>query len=459
MTSRIRVATTLSLALGIIGLGLNHISHAALALEPSDAGGSVTALAPPVDPGCEGYQAWTNQSNPRSDVLGTNNSAYPEANATYWTTLVVGRSGTTLTIRGRYPQARYMSLQTYDENRNVLDAINDVALNPDPGQNNPFRTGFAQGTYTAQLVFGRKPMSSVPANTLYTGGLLAVGLVYRVYYSNNPDNLAGTSLDPILPELTIDGVPLSSCPPRPIVLPEDALVWGRLDNGDYMGTKPPIETIPSNPPRWTLVDTSGNTPYYPSEDNSYMAAAISRDYLQFPYNYELVVMRFRTPTFPDTQAGVAPYAPAQVRFWSVCQNEPLLTSVVRCSPDNAHVDRNGFATYVISDPSKRPPDDILNRWGARWIAWGALQPNDVMYDIENNALTSDDGLFYYGLVLYRQTMADPGFTQSIENVSQLALNVQKTVMGAYWPTIGYCTRRTFQLSGAGCIEPNSRAKE
>ena len=406
-------------------------------------------VAIPADPGCEGYQVWTTQSNPRSDSTGLNNSAYPEANATYWATQVTGTADTMVTTHGQYPLARYVSFQLYDDNRNVLDSLNDVAINPDSGQNNPYRSGTDQGTYTVHLVFGRKPIKP-RANTIYTAGLTSAALVYRIYYSNNPDDLSGSTP---LPSITIDGVEQISCPPRPIIVPEDATVWGRLDNGEFFGNKPSnlLSFSAANPPIWSLVTTNQNTPYYPSEDNSYMAAVISRDYLNAPFPYDLLVLRFAAPTVPDTQAGVPPYAAAQVRFWSLCQDEPITTSVVRCTPDNVALNRDGFVTFVVSDPSKRPADDILAQWGAGWMPWGALQPNDVVYDIDDNPLTNASGVFYNGLLLYRQTMADPFFAQSIANVAQLSPRLRKDAMGDYWPAIGYCSAASFQTLGSGCI--------
>src|SRR5205085_6977924 len=55
------------------------------------------------DPPCANYQAWQIQANPRSDTTRLNNSAYPEANATYWATILGEPTGTTLVARGQYP--------------------------------------------------------------------------------------------------------------------------------------------------------------------------------------------------------------------------------------------------------------------------------------------------------------------------------------------------------------------
>jgi hypothetical protein len=407
-------------------------------------------LAPASASSCVNYQAWQGQSNPRSDSSGFSNHAYPEANATYWSTVLNLPLGSTVTIKGRFPLARYMALQIYDSDRNVLSAINDVAINPDPGQNNPYRSGTAQGTYTVQLVFGRQPFRGPAPNTIYTANQVQVGLVYRIYYSNNPDDLTGGTFDPVLPNLTVSGTTLTSCPPSPIITPEDATVWGRLDNIDYVGT-PPAKVRAVGPPYWVFSVTNPLTPYYPSQDNSYMSAVISREYLNPPDSNDMVVIRMKPPTFDDTQAGVPPYAPANVRFWSMCQDEPMTTMVVRCIPDRAAAMLNGFVTFVISDPGKRPADAVLSQWGASWIAWGALEPGDVVYDINMNPLTNSNGVFYYGLILYRQTMASPAFAQSIANVSQLPISQRQAAMGDYWPIIGYCTAAQFQALGAGCI--------
>jgi hypothetical protein len=407
---------------------------------------------PHIDPGCENYPAWYVQMNSQTDALGVNNHWFPEYNATYWGTAFSYPLGTVLTIKGQYPEARYISFQLYDTNRTILDSINDVDINPDPGTNNPFRGGAAQGTYTVRVIFGRRP-ERAPANTLYTNGLSVAGVLYRVYYPDDPQNLPGGPVNPVLPQMSVGGVNLASCPPRPI-LPEESTLSGRLDDIDFVGVPPAIN--PPILPVWTTTITSPFLPFFPSQDSSYLAAVIDRDWLLPPFQNDMVVVRMKVPTFTDTQAGVPPYAPANVRFWSLCENELITTSVVRCVPDNKAATQNGYATFVISDPSKRPSDAVLGQWGASWIAWGALLPTDVIYGIGGNALTNADGVFYYGLLIYRQVEADPNFAQSIANVSQLPILQRPGAMGEYWPKIGYCRAAAFQAMGAGCIRPTEQ---
>ena len=182
-----------------------------------------------------------------------------------------------------------------------------------------------------------------------------------------------------------------------------------------------------------------------------MAIVITRDRWLPPINlYDMVVLRMKTPTVTDTQAGVPPYAPANMRYWSICENELMSTSVVRCVADNQAATLDGFATFVISDPSKRPSNAVLSRWGATWLPWGALAPHDVIYSFWGAPLTSESGVFYYGMILYRQMLADPNFAQSIENIAKLPITQQREAMGDYWPQIGHCTAAAFEALGARC---------
>jgi hypothetical protein len=408
------------------------------------------------DAGCELYQAWQAQSNVRSDPTGMRNIAYPEGTATYWATSLSYAAGTIVAIKGRFPRARYMSLQIYDEQRSIVGAINDQDILPDAGQNNPFRTGTEQGTYTVQIVFGRMPLRPAP-NTIYTGALTQVVLLYRVYSPNQVNDLTGGTFDPVLPVLSVNGQTLSSCPPRPIIAPEDLTVWGRLDNLDWAGTVPSssVRLPATNPPSWALTVPTNATPFYANADNSYMSAFLSREYLRPPYSFDMAVLRMRAPTFPNTQAGEAPYLAnneRQVRLWSVCQYDTYTSGVNRCVADNSARISGGFATIVISDPSRRPSDAVLERHGARWMSWGALQNGDFVYDINLNKVGNDKPVYFYATLMYRQTIPNRAWTQSMAYIgSNYPASQWKSAMGDYWPSIGYCSAANFELYGAGCI--------
>jgi hypothetical protein len=185
-----------------------------------------------------------------------------------------------------------------------------------------------------------------------------------------------------------------------------------------------------------------------------MKAIVSRQYLLPPYSNDLVVMRMRAPTFANTQAGDPPYlatSSRQVRFWSVCEDDPLTSGVNRCIEDNQAINTNGFITIVMSDPSKKPADSTLALYGAEWMSWGALQNGDTLYDVNLNPVTNTQPVYYYGGILYRQTLPNPSWNQSIAYVSANYPNSQwQTVMGDYWPSISYCTLSSFTTLGAAC---------
>ncbi len=410
------------------------------------------------DPGCLATDAWHTQGSVKTDTVGTRNTNYPEQNATYWITAFELPAGSVLRVRGQYPRARYMALQIYDENRNVIDAINDATIDPEPGQNNPYRTGTVQGTYSVNVVFGRKPARTAPPNTIYTERVARVILMYRIYYSTDSDDLTGGTTTPVLPVISQGGVPMPTCPVRPIIVPEDQLVWGRLDNTDFSGSVPPIssQAPAAISPVWGMSVTGPTTRYYPSQDNSYMFAVVSREFLSPPYINDMVVVRIKAPTFVNTQGGEPPYwstTTRQVRFWSICSNEPQTTGVVRCAADYQAPLRDGYATVVISDPSNRPSNEVLAQHAATWIPWGALTPGDTVYDENDVPMTNADGVFYQGAVLYRQTMANPGWTQSFTAVGRLPRDQWRDAMGEYWPSAGYCTAGDFVAFGGGCFVP------
>ncbi len=86
------------------------------------------------------------------------------------------------------------------------------------------------------------------------------------------------------------------------------------------------------------------------------------------------------------------------------------------------------------------------------MSWGALLNGDFVYDINANPVGNAQSVYYFGILLYRQTISNPGWTQSITNVgNNNAIRDMKTAMGDYWPQIDYCKASDFAAFGVGCI--------
>jgi hypothetical protein len=58
---------------------------------------------------------------------------------------------------------------------------------------------------------------------------------------------------------------------------------------------------------------------------------------------------------------------------------------------------------------------------------------------------------YYTNLLYRQTLASPGFTQSFASAFALPPAQWPAATGPYWPVGGYCSSADFSAFGVGCI--------
>jgi hypothetical protein len=144
-------------------------------------------------------------------------------------------------------------------------------------------------------------------------------------------------------------------------------------------------------------------------DNAYVYAFVSRGF------GPVVVVHGKAPTFAATypDARVMPGG-VQLRYWSLCQNDPFSERYVACRRDDQVRRRGGDFTIVISPPRDWPAAARPRCAStASWIPCGP-QPQ--------------------GVVLYRQMLASPSFGQAIQNV---AYGSEKSQMGPYYPSGRY----------------------
>ncbi len=143
------------------------------------------------------------------------NIAYPDAGATYWVAGFRRPPGSQLMLKGKYPHARFMSMQTYDLLGRGADALADYQIDPQPRSKNPFRHGVNRTTrkrsYKVSLVHEKNPGFPLEAydgeparNKLYaipdggpitetdsTGTYELDLLMMRVYVPDKGRNLTG----------------------------------------------------------------------------------------------------------------------------------------------------------------------------------------------------------------------------------------------------------------------------
>jgi hypothetical protein len=380
------------------------------------------------------------------------NIAYPDTSATYWALTYSLAGGEHLVIHGQFPEARYASFITYAPTGGALGVLTDRDIDPDPGSTNPFRGQGAgepgKRSYTIEvrgdagddpnaLTSVSVPDSPSPSNTTTTAGgattapprelpmppiVLGSGggdgergtLLYRVYVPTDAgDPLGGAPL----PEVSIatDGggeeTPVPTCA-KPAASPNGKAIVEQF--GPATDTEPPATPIFIRPGR-----NANNL--FPNPDNVYVATIV-RD-----RPGEVVVVRAKAPTFPDTAAGDPVTGDEQVRFWSLCTNEYRKPyPVTECARDDqVPLDDQGMFTFVISTPQDRP----ANATEADGVVW--LDIGDTTYD---------------SVLLFRHMLASPTFAEAATKLAPGALAT--STMGPYAPVGAYCTRATFEEGGA-----------
>ncbi len=378
-------------------------------------------------------------------TLDAFNLAYPDTSADYWMTHFGALPGSKLVIEGRYPEARYFSFHAYDEAQRPVASIYDAQIRPDKGPNPYISRGADGGTYTVTVVFEPPPEKPEP-NTVYAGEMENGGrnpagwVIYRIYIPDDPDARTGGVPLPRVTLVTVDGnveLPLEPCSNEPPGLGDELDRRIAQANYPFEGERHVPGTY--DPPRWKRFygtdrefrDWCGDygqscdegpkmtSGFLANQQIAYLYARISREF------GDVVVVRFKTPSFPDTRAGEHPSTPRDVRYWSLCQNNDATQRVVDCFADYQTVVQDGWATFVVSDPEDRPAN-ATPAHGINWMPWG--------------------GAYYTGVLIYRHMLPARSFGAAIHNIPE-GTEIAK-VMKTYMPYAGYCTSERFERFGA-----------
>ena len=173
-------------------------------------------------------------------------------------------------------------------------------------------------------------------------------------------------------------------------------------------------------PSETSQELGGSGGFFSNVHNAYLAAAVSRE------RGKVLVTRMRAPSFPDTRRGAKRMRPAQLRYFSMCENEFASQRFIACrADDQTVVDRHGFATYVMSTPAQRPAT-ASRKCGVTWLPWGP---------------------FRNGLLIYRHMLPSSGFEASIQRAE---VEHEAETMGDYYPVSRYYADGAAYDGQAGC---------
>ncbi|MGW1743639.1 hypothetical protein ACWCPQ_33130 [Nocardia sp. NPDC001965] len=376
--------------------GARTTRHATRALALAVAAGCAAAFPTPAAPATAAPPEVTCGWSPRIGA-GTFNVAFPDTFADYWMTLVPAAPGTSVTLRGQFPHARYMSFVSYSSGT-ATGILTDTAITPDTGSVNPFPAGAdrqnANRSYTIRVIAGDRPANPEP-DTLYapaTDGVIPV--IYRVYRPDTGrDAMGGTGL----PRATV-GTPgggtveLADCAASTSDAdPHGVFPESRIRAGGRA-------TPPPHAPQWAGRDGGG---LFPNPDNKYLATLVDSG--------RTAVVRGRLPRTPDTFSATPRMESAQLRYWSICSGDGPSTSTLGCLVDDEiPLDGNGEFTIVVSAPENRPDPGC-------GIAWLPANSGET-------------------LLIMRNMLPAADFPGSIQNADP---ENPEPVLGPYYPEVTY----------------------
>ncbi len=400
---------------------------------------------------------------------GSLNIAYPDAGANYWAALYTVPEGATLRLHGRYPHARYASIQAYSALGGIEDAIADFQLDPDRGSLNPFRHGISRTArkraFTLTLANDTRPEPVDPdqrtdepaSNVLHTapaGDTSGVRIVlWRVYVPDRGTDLRGgvrlprpelgladgrvltgqaacdalTSQEPRLPDpsaLLIGEDQYNALRYQPGVPPyfpaQPDPVWRVQYNRAYLLALYTGEVI-ANPPK------SGQTGFFPNLHNQYARAALNRKL------GKVVALRGKLATTPATSHGERRLRKTQLRYQSFCMNESVLTTRVMDCVYDEQVPLHGKRRYlVVTSRAADRPANARRKCGVAWIRWSPRGDGAEDHD--------------FGWMQVRNMLPSPSFHHAMQDTR--APGDEHAVLGPYLPKATYYDdRRAFEKLG------------
>jgi hypothetical protein len=422
---------------------------AVVAAGASGCSGASDHATPPAAAGCAWAVAVNQVTLAESSQVNLSN---PDAASDYWMTAVPVARGVRVTLSGRYPDSRYMSIAVYDGDgtpftaNGVSSTLTDYRIAPDPGSINPWQHQAPPGgRFTVSLRSDAAPgqVNTLPVAPAGTPSGTTDVIFYRVYAAHGAPGQVplpavtitrdgSSSQLPQCPAAGRDRIPESLCS-IPWVASE-ASVCGAVYQAAPAGAAGTITAFAREPAG------AGGTP---DSDIGYLAATAVP-----PGNGDVLVIRAEAPTTPSGTIPVPwPQPGTDLRYWSLCIDlaKSPVPVVVNRLPDGTadygcrydsqvRLDRNGYYTFVIGTESQRAAIDRIP--GTTFLPYSAADPGQP-----------------YKLNL-RNMLPEPGFRQAIQDVPANGQSASAAAaMGPYYPSMAFCPLATLAASGpAACRE-------
>lgn len=360
---------------------------------------------------------------------------FGDLNATYPQQYYAVDASLEMVIQCEFPKLRYFSLIAYDAADVAIASLHDEQIAPDAGSVNPFRPGAdwkaPNRHYTAIVRFTPPPADQsakagfhgtqgARGNVLYVG-LRADGkpntggrIAYRRYLPSEGEDLSGGVKNPtVWYRKVADGSPVE---PRQLgkrdVFDMSSIRRGRGSGASPVLRKQPAQASPGGGAlRWrrsTQSPTLGENP-----ETVYIGAAIQTDPAQ------LLVIRWKCPSFPDTFHHHGITGREQLRYWSMTFATRMTKSVFTLADCQASMGRDGYVNLVVGFGAPRPARATAEN-GYTWV------------DLKDEPVTT---------LVYRNLMPSSGFKNSAAAVPPGQLVGDQ--MGEFLPVGRYFTPEQF----------------
>lgn len=430
--------------------------------------------------GPRGWVYWNFLEHPKPIQ---NPNLWPDMQSTYFIGRFSMPPGSSMTLRGRFPQARFFQFALYKFERDTFVAIGESLrgpeFEPDPGSTNPFQVGAdrlaEKRNYTVRIVAEEPPKNAAERkkNTLYVGrdGADLEGVI-RIYLADRGKDGAGWGPAnssfaetgfPIYEATLADGTkltaeqvvqqfgkPFSGATKQPMTVAQ----WQKLvhspDNDPMLS---PAIAPARNPNRWEKYWTNAYSlvgAFKPPAERAkiryqgamegggegpYLVTFLSRKF------GPVYVLRGKMPTFPNTFAGkngkgLAIMPEAQTQYWSLvsCEAVPSGQVVDGITDFQVPLDADRNYTIVVSRPEDRPKNATLEN-GVAWIKWS---PRGEGLDDPRNRPD-------FGMLIMRIMANNPDWKERPDNI--IKPGTGEVVMGPYFPKGYYTTKAEFETNG------------
>ena len=426
--------------------------------------------------GPRGWDYWNRLENPKNFQ---NPNLWGDKRPTYFMGQLKMPPGTTLTLRGRFPRARYFKIALYRFERSTFVALGgeDLAgwdIVPDPGSSNPYGVGadrtVESRNYTAHVVTENAPENPAnrASNTMYAGREeRSIQVIFRIYVTDEGFDGAGLGLADspssagsfVTYEATLAdetrlsaeevverfGQPVGS-PPPPVAIDQ----WYSLINSEENDPR----QVPASAP--ALQDSEWETfrgmkysvvgAFQTPEQQANLKLQTEMEgggdpTTVYMFNYlsrkfgPVYVLRAKLPTFPDTYAGAETMPDGQVKYWSVVNLASAPSGELWDGVFDMQVplDEEGDYTIVMSRPEDRPRNATREN-GVAWIDWGPGEGLDDPRDRKD-----------WGMLLMRFMVCHPDWQHSPAKAREPG--TEEAIMGPYYPRGYYTTKADFEAQG------------